>query len=247
VNRTRRAAALLAWLGLLAAALIALALAGHGQLATPPLTAGYGAVRRWAEARDAPTILVTGLRLLAMALACYLVAVTLLGAVARATRVAAAVRWTDAVTVPGVRRLLGGATGLLLTAAPIALTMPHSPPAATSTAPRLTRLPPGDDVAPRLSILPPVQAAPQPGDAPLLTPLPGPPPATWTVEPGDSFWRIAARTLAATWDRPVTDGEIDPYWRAVIAANRAKLADQANPDLLYPAQVMTLPAPPPAP
>ena len=245
MNRARRAAALLAWLGLLAAALVALALVGHGQLATPPLTGGAGAVRRWAEARDAPTILVTGLRLLAMALACYLVAVTLLGAVARATRVAAAVRWTDAVTVPAVRRLLGGATGLLLTAAPIALTGPHSPPAATNPAPRLSRLP--DGTAPRLSILPPVQAGPQPGDAPLLTPLPGPPPATWTVEPGDSFWRIANRTLADAWGRPPTDAEIDPYWRALIAANRAKLADPANPDLLYAGQVMTLPAPPPAP
>ena len=70
---------------------------------------------------------------------------------------------------------------------------------------------------------------------------------TWAVEPGDHFWSIAERVLAERWGRPPTTVETDGYWRALVAANRGRLADRDNPDLLFPGQVVTLPPVPERP
>ena len=64
---------------------------------------------------------------------------------------------------------------------------------------------------------------------------------TWAVEPGDHFWSIAERVLGERWGRRPTTVETDGYWRALVAANRPRLADRDNPDLLFPGQVLTLP------
>ena len=74
----------------------------------------------------------------------------------------------------------------------------------------------------------------------------GPRPPTWTARPGDSFWRIAELVLTERWGRPPSDAEVDPYWRAVVAANTRHLADPANPDLIFPGQTFDLPPVPPA-
>lgn len=88
-------------------------------------------------------------------------------------------------------------------------------------------------------------AAPQSADG--TAPAPSGPPVdadTWTVQPGDHFWSIAERVLADRWQRPPTLAEIDGYWRVLIAGNRTRLADRDNPDLLFPGQILTLPAVP---
>ena len=65
----------------------------------------------------------------------------------------------------------------------------------------------------------------------------------WTVQPGDSFWLIAAETLA---DRAGhvrhDDTEIAIYWRTLIHENIEILVEPGNPDLLLPGQVLQLPA-----
>lgn len=71
--------------------------------------------------------------------------------------------------------------------------------------------------------------------------------ATWAVEPGDHFWSIAERVLAARWGRRPTTAETDRYWRALVAANRTRLADRDNPDLLFRGQLLTLPPVPERP
>jgi nucleoid-associated protein YgaU len=73
--------------------------------------------------------------------------------------------------------------------------------------------------------------------------LDAPPPAapTWKVEPGDHFWSIAQRLLADSWGRRPSASEVDPYWRVLIEANRGRLADRTNPDLLFPGQLLVLP------
>ena len=53
------------------------------------------------------------------------------------------------------------------------------------------------------------------------------------VAPGDSFWSIAADEAG--------DRDLVGYWRALIEANRDRLVDPTNPDLLYPDQVLVLP------
>lgn len=70
---------------------------------------------------------------------------------------------------------------------------------------------------------------------------------TWHVERGDHFWSIAERVLADRWGRSPTSAEVDGYWRALVAANRTRLADPDNPDLLFTGQVISLPPVPAAP
>jgi nucleoid-associated protein YgaU len=69
-------------------------------------------------------------------------------------------------------------------------------------------------------------------------------PTSWTVRPGEHFWAVAERVLADTWQRAPSDGEIVPYWRSLIDANRQSLHDPDNPDLLFPGQVLVVPPPP---
>jgi hypothetical protein len=67
--------------------------------------------------------------------------------------------------------------------------------------------------------------------------------STWVVEPGDSFWSIAADTLSGPGSRQPTDREVDGYWRHLVVANRDRLVDRDNPDLLVPGQELVLPRP----
>lgn len=76
---------------------------------------------------------------------------------------------------------------------------------------------------------PPPASAPAPVEAPLV------------VAPGDSFWSIAVEALEAD-GRPASDQEVDQLWRRLIDANRHRLADPDNPDLLYPGQELQLPS-----
>jgi len=73
----------------------------------------------------------------------------------------------------------------------------------------------------------------------------GDPAREWTVRPGDHLWGVAERSLAGAWGRPPTDAEVDPYWSALVDANRPGLRDPANPDLVFPGQVLVVPPPPP--
>jgi nucleoid-associated protein YgaU len=63
----------------------------------------------------------------------------------------------------------------------------------------------------------------------------------WWVKAGQSFWSVAESVLTARLGRRPTDAEVDPYWRALMATNRAHLAHPGNPDLLYVGQQLTLP------
>lgn len=72
-----------------------------------------------------------------------------------------------------------------------------------------------------------------------------PQPVQWQVQPGQHFWAVAEKVLASAWQRAPSDAEIDPYWRHLVETNRPILRDPANPDLLYPGQVLTVPPPPP--
>lgn len=64
--------------------------------------------------------------------------------------------------------------------------------------------------------------------------------ATATVRPGDHLWSIAERHLAAR-DTPPTEDQVADYWRRLIEANRDRLVDPTNPDLILPGQQFALP------
>jgi hypothetical protein len=82
--------------------------------------------------------------------------------------------------------------------------------------------------------------------APTRTPTPTDsrdPVEPWTVAPGDSFWSIAEEILTDIAGHEPTEQAIRHYWVQLIETNRRRLADPANPDLLFPGQLLDLPDP----
>lgn len=244
---------LLAWVAGLGVAIVTFSTMGSGALATPALTEP-GAWSGWAADRDPVVALVALLRLLVLALAWYLLVTTLAGVVGHLSRSRTTIRATDAVSPRIVRRVVRTSLGAGLAAAVAVSTvgpvrLDHSTPAAASEAP-----PPSAD-APRMRPLPPVSpGAPMaPGgsgsQAGSTTPSPqvptpaSPPPAAAdmvTVEVGDHLWAIAESQVRQHLDDP-TDRDVARYWRRVVTANRDRLVDRANPDLVLPGQRFVLP------
>jgi len=80
-------------------------------------------------------------------------------------------------------------------------------------------------------------------------PVPAPPepaPAaeqTHTVAVGDSFWSIAEHQVTIRLGRTPTDADVLEPWLALIDANRDRLLDPDDPDLLHPGQILRLPDP----
>lgn len=319
---------LVGWISGLTASVVLLVRLGHGQLGAPPLTSGRVGLAQWLATRDPATLLMCGIRLVALAIAMYLLAATVLAVVARASRAAALISLSDHITVPVVRRIVGRTIGVAIAIGPLigpdpGWALSPTPPVATAAyapgpavsvvdrpptpeppdPPVLRRLP--EDAAPPVTVpaqapatapppsapapsspapsspapsslapsspvppspapsspVPPSPAPSSPAAAPPLTPtrapqLPQPTPAvpgvepapvaspvtdSWTVRPGDHLWLIAASTLAAARQRPVSDDEVAPYWELVVRVNRPGLPDPANADLLYAGMRIALP------
>jgi hypothetical protein len=280
VERRRSRWALVAWslsLGLTIAGFTAL---GSGPLAAPPVS-DPGAFGAWLDGREPVTAAVALLRLVVLALAWYLLAVTVLAVLARCTRAVRVIRFADALAVPAVRRLVRGAVGVSLATGMVA----SSTAAVASPLPADPGVPPGartgmvalDDPSPDHR---PGEEVPDPETTPMVDL--GPPAthldpaeddhdagdedvagavgvevggdhpegggaseggggAEHTVTSGEHLWAIAAATLADELGRAPSEGEVVPYWQQLIATNRDVLADPANPDLLFPGQLLTLP------
>ena len=142
-----------------------------------------------------------------------------LGSCVAASMVAALV--VHALQPGRVLRAMAGA-GVLL---PVSVASPSGPAEPVAVMRRL-------DTAPSASAPP----------APSPEPVPAAAVREWTVRPGDHFWRIAEDVLTTALHRAPADHETDPYWQRLVDANRDRLVDRANPDLLFPGQVLVLPA-----
>lgn len=124
-------------------------------------------------------------------------------------------------------------------------------PAGTPT----TRLPPppqldtAPDTAGRAASRDDARREPEAEAAPprLATPPPTPAPAPLehVVQPGEHFWSIAEQVVgqrgANTNSSADADADVESYWRALVAANRDRLVDPDDTDLLHPGQVLVLP------
>lgn len=231
---SRRAAT--AWFGLLLILIATLHAAGSGALQTPG-TSSAAAWSTWIVRADPVVVAFALVRLLGLAGAWYLLAASVVGTLVRIWGGGALVAVVDRVTLPVVRRLVatalsaGVATsglGVLATGAGAQDAGPPQTPPPTMTMHRLT---PGEAPAPA-----PAPVPPAPAPAPTA-------PREWLVAPGQCFWSIADDILTAAWGRAPSDAEIVPYWHRLIEANRAVLSDPDNPDLIFPDQVFTVPAP----
>ena len=93
----------------------------------------------------------------------------------------------------------------------------------------------GDPTAPGPGSTPPIAVAAVPVSAGASGPL------TVIVRPGDHFWSIAERRVVlAVGGRP-TEEQVRAYWVALVEANRDRLVDPGNADLILPGQELVLP------
>jgi nucleoid-associated protein YgaU len=83
--------------------------------------------------------------------------------------------------------------------------------------------------------------SPTPGDAPRTATTPSIIAVrSRTVKAGESFWSIAENEVLVHVDE-ATDHDIAAYWRLLIEANRDRLPDRNNPDLLWVGTQLQLP------
>jgi hypothetical protein len=85
----------------------------------------------------------------------------------------------------------------------------------------------------------PVLRAPVAPVAPMAPAAPIAPSTTHVVQPGDNLWRIARNALGS-----VSRADVLSYWHALVAENRPHLRS-GNPNLIYPGEIVTMPAKPP--
>ena len=199
-------------------------------------------------ARPVVEVTTFGLRLVACGLAGYvtLVFVALLLAALRllpSTLGRTVDRWTTGGLAGTIRRLVG-ASVLVLGVLPLhplaAQTDPTPPVLAPTDLPERPTTEPAPRLEPLTPVTPTVPRPPEP--QPAQEPAPGAAQA-YTVAVGDSFWSIAEDQVTIRLGRTPTDAEVLEPWLALIDANRDRLVDPGDPDLLHPGQVLRLPDP----
>ncbi len=229
----------LGWFVLLVGTILVLRSAAIGDLTAPPLTS-LDALADWTDAREPGSTAIALVRLVAEVVAWYLLGLTILYGLAATLRSGGMASLADALAAPGAARLVRGGLGLGLlasTAAAGAATPPGDVAEPSRSTASMRPLPAveGDGTAWMVPVTEEVQT---PQAAPTIT---AERPNTWTVSEGESFWSIAEDALADARGRTPTIAEIDPYWRALIDANRGRLVDGDDPDLIHPGQVFELP------
>lgn len=231
-------------------------LLGSGSLAAPPLMGGSRALQRWLEAHQPAAGTFAVLRLCALAVGWYLLATTVVAVVLRLSGADRAAVVADALSLPGTRRLVRAVAGLSLAASAVtAATSLTAAPGPAGASPlgdpdagiTMRRLP--DE--PGVVMPPPPEEEVE--EEVVMRRLPDEPAAATPpehhrrVRAGDHFWSVAEEVLAGAWGRSPTDGETTPYWSRLVEANRHRLVDRDNADLLFPGQLLEVPSPPPAP
>lgn len=237
------------------------ALAGYGGLliALRPQGADQAFWTYWSE--DPERALVAAAGLAGWFLAAWLFIVTALAVAAQAPSAAGriAARIARLVTPRATRRLLGAALGVVLAVGPAGaalagpaelapvpapvvaaaeLSFPDldrplpEPPAPTSAAPAT----PAVSAAPAVSETPSATATVEPSTSPA--PAAAAPPATarsHAVVPGDTLWDLAS-AASPPGASPAT---ITQQWKQWYSLNRAAIG--ADPDLLLPGELLSLP------
>jgi hypothetical protein len=232
---------LVAWTAVLGGVVVAMIALGDGALAGPDLRSP-STWTTWAQESSTADAVMSVLRIVVLALAAYLLAVTLLAVAFRLGDAGREVSVLDVVTLPFVRSIVQAGIGVGLVGATVAgvaaQPSPRSAPTSADAAIVAVEPSPAPTIAP--------VDAPTGTTTTTTTTMPSRPATTktartWTVAPGDHLWSIAERAVAAALGRPPAASEVVPYWQSLVDANRATLADPENPDLLFSGQVLTLP------
>ena len=163
-----------------------------------------------------------------------------------------AIRWA---TIAPLRRLIDGVvTGALVAS----IGVPAS--VAIALAPGYVPVPAGDrpaddtlsgnDLQPEIPVeedpaIPPPWLQPNPAPSLIEPPFNGLSVTGAEIEvvvrSGDHLWGLAEQRLSEVRGSGVSDSEVALYWLKVIAANLPRIRS-ADPDLIYPGEVLVLPA-----
>ena len=221
---------------------MALRNAGSGSLAPPPL-GSWEQLDAWYLQRGSAVAVVALLRLVALGAGCYLTVLAGLQLAAQLLTVDGLSRAVDRLSPRFLRAVSRSTVGLSVSAA---LVLPMLPAGAEENPPGTAVMVPLDvpavpvptttTTSSTTTTAPPPTAAPPPVPEAVATPpvvATTSPAAEVVVTRGDSFWSIAVEEAGGR--------DLVGYWRALIDANRDRLVDPSNPDLLYPAQVLRLP------
>ncbi len=65
----------------------------------------------------------------------------------------------------------------------------------------------------------------------------------WKVQSGDHLWGIAEKVMTEVGVADTDYPRIARYWEALVVANRDRLVDRANPDLIFTDQALVIPVP----
>ncbi len=107
-------------------------------------------------------------------------------------------------------------------------TVPSPPPTMRRVGPATTRAP-VPTIAPTTTVITTTTAT-QPPRA-----------TTWTIKRGEHLWFVAETALTEQLGRAPSTAETTGYWQRLIDANRDRLVDPANPDLVFTGQELLLP------
>ncbi len=222
---------------------------GDGTLAAPGAWSP-DALARWYDAVGPALAVMVGVRLAALAAVTWLAlaaSLQLLVALHPGERLQ---RLADAAAPALLRRALRGVAGLSMSFGVMA---PAAVPGTAMASEPAQEPVPGGEATATMRPLDPVAPPATPAPAPPATPAPAPAPAPeaaarptgqdgYRVEVGQHLWAIATETVGEALGREPSEREVRRYWVELIAANRDRLVVPDNPDLLYPDQLLRLPA-----
>lgn len=157
-------------------------------------------------------------------------------------------RLVDRLSPALLRRLAGGAVVASVSVGPTlaAGAGPTGDPAGTATMEVIepsspTRSGAAASAAVPVPLVLPEPSAPEEAPPSDAAPAAAPPVEEVRVELGDSFWRLAVEAVREARGPAASEAEVARYWRRLVAANRDRLVDPGNADLLLPGQVLVLP------
>ena len=243
-------------LPLLLAVEAAAVVAVHRLGSRPPFDLSLDTIDPWVRAAPADALL-AALRVVALAGAAWLFAITAAYALARGLGIRSALGVLERATPHLVRRVVDHAVAASIVvgafAAPAHAATAAPPPVVVDErngrqhgSGSITSLP--ADARRARGAPDRVVAAPSlqvPATPPAQTTVSAPPsqPTSVVVQPGDNLWTIAADALARATARDRADldaAEIARYWRAVCDAN-ATTVRSGNLDVIVPGEVIALP------
>jgi hypothetical protein len=214
-------------------------------LGSPPMRS-WDEASRWYEAVGPGVAFVGSLRLVALAIALWLLIATASQLVAIGRGSPTTRRIANLIAPRSLQRFVHGLAGLSLSAG-LAVATPgagfHGDPGSGVAVMRLVEDPPEATGIATMHAVdhPPAPAAPVAEPVVVPTAAPDFVSSSTVVEPGDSLWSIAEETLRDAGQSDLSERAVASYWRRLIETNRGTLVAPASPDLIYAGQQITLP------